>query len=292
MSTQRVDEHRPPALGQVFRAQLALARPGRGGLLALVLVLAQVVAIVGFGGILGVSVAAHDRGVETILWSRLGDIRMELPAVVFALLFVMGSLGVWGLIAPLVVWRAESPSARGYHWSMPVNRRTHDLLRVAAGAVWLLAAGVFWLLALLLCAALSGRVAELAGFGPAAWLDLLVGPLLVYLLASVTAVRCERPAAWFWGTLGVLSFGWALLQAAQLEGWRLGAVAAIPEAIAAGRFGLGTALAGAVARDAAAAVGRELAFGAGPGRWALTAALWLALAAAAVYAAASARPRP
>ena len=101
--------------------------------------------------------------------------------------------------------------------SLPGTGRTlrhlsfaHDLLRVAAGAVWL---GVVILAVLALgisIGVLSGRgsgLAQVSGWG---WANFLAAPLIFYLLSSVATLASERPAAWVFGFPLGLNALWAL----------------------------------------------------------------------------------
>ncbi|MGH7481370.1 MAG: hypothetical protein ACRELV_04395, partial [Longimicrobiales bacterium] len=67
---------------------------------------------------------------------------------------------------------------------MPVERRTHDLTRVAVGAVYLL--GLFALFAALglVSAAIDGNLDSTLRMTAPFWANLFVGPLILYLLTS------------------------------------------------------------------------------------------------------------
>lgn len=47
-------------------------------------------------------------------------------------------LGLIGLLTPLAVWKSETPSNRGYFWSLPVPRGRHALIKVFSGWAWLM----------------------------------------------------------------------------------------------------------------------------------------------------------
>jgi uncharacterized membrane protein YhdT len=272
---------RPPSAGAVFRAQLALiaAPPRRGVWVALALVLAQIVALGAAGIVFGFSFDLEADGAKasSVVWTHVSDLHLgfaldEGTAAALA----AGLIAVaWGFLWPFRVWRDEPPSRRGYHRAMPVERRRHDLLRVAAGAVWLLAVSALLLVAALATALLSGHAGGLGALPATAWLAAFTAPLLVYLLVSIASVRCEHPAAWVWGTLALLAPLWSLLS---LVG--LGAAAVVVT----GRLGLHLALGGD---------GPNLALLSPPAftRWVAATLLWLALAAAGVWAAAARRDR-
>jgi hypothetical protein len=272
-----------PRLGAVVRAQLTLvaAPPRRGLAVALGLVLLQIVFLAAAGLIFGIHVQVGSGGTTHFGWARLGDLELAFPfdeglAAVFAA-FVASA--VWGLFWPFRVWREETPSRRGYHWAMPVDRRAHDLARVAAGAAWLLAIALLLVGAAVAAAALSGHATHFATLAPAAWLAPFTASLILYLLASIAAVRAKRPAAWVWGSLGAFGFAWTLAEAL-----RLAPVTALLRALAGGRLGLAAAF-GAGLPEAVLAEPVSL------GRWALATLLWLAVGAAGVWAAAASRPR-
>jgi hypothetical protein len=73
-------------------------------------------------------------------------------------------LGLAGPVWAFAVFHNEGPSARMYHWSMPVNRTVHTLARLGAGILWL------WLL-------LAGLVA--VGAIMAVLAETILEPLLV-----------------------------------------------------------------------------------------------------------------
>ena len=84
---------------------------------------------------------------------------------------------------PMIVWYGETPARRTYHWSLPVPRAAHDLMRVASGAFYLA----------IISMSVSG-VAMLLDGGPppAPWtvtaIMLLLVPLAVYFLMTALAL--------------------------------------------------------------------------------------------------------
>ena len=186
------------------------------------------------------------------------------------------ALAIWGLVWPFRVWRDEPPSRRGYHWAMPVDRRRHDLLRVAAGAIWLGVVAVGVAAAAVVAAVAAGHAGRLGALPIPVWLSLFTAPLILYLAASIPAVRTERPALWTWGAVGVLPI------VASLGATR---AFAFLNGLFFGRLGLVAAFAGCVPAVPPHFAPPSL------GRWAAATLLWLAVAAAGVWAAASTRPR-
>jgi hypothetical protein len=118
-------------------------------------------------------------------------------------------LGVYPIIWVIAaVWtRAVWPdrdSWRAAHLVMPVDRATHDLLRVGAGLVWLLAGA--------LAVTLMALVAALSASGPPAglWLmTLTTGPAIIYLAVTTAALGSRHRGIWILGVLG----GYAILAA-------------------------------------------------------------------------------
>jgi hypothetical protein len=51
-----------------------------------------------------------------------------------------------GLLVPFGVWRSEDPARRSYHWSMPVARGPHTVMKLLSGWVWLMIATILYLL--------------------------------------------------------------------------------------------------------------------------------------------------
>ena len=97
------------------------------------------------------------------------------------------------------VWHKHGTSWRGYHWAMPVDRKTQDLARVAMGGVWLL---VVIAVTLVLAApfALARHGTELINERTAwMWLSFFTGPLTIYLFCSLAALRSASPVAWIVG---------------------------------------------------------------------------------------------
>ncbi len=277
---------RPPALAAVAQAQvwLILGRRRRGMVIGLTIVLAQLLAAASGGILFGITIqSGHDQPAR-ILFSKVSDFSDELG---FA--FDEGAAGVavagiaaflWAFFWPFRVWRAESPRRRGYHWAMPVDRRTHDLVRVGAGLALLPVFVALFVALAVATAALFGNTAVFPSWGGLFWLNLFAAPPLIYLLTSIPVVGSRHPAAWLWGTLGAGAALFSLLQAFGLQGLLAPAHQALL-----GRFGLLTTLGGNLVSE----IGGRGSHPAGP--WALAWLFWLALAAVGVWRAASRRHR-
>lgn len=118
---------------------------------------------------------------------------------------------VFAIVLALLLWIDDDRARRAYHWSMPIARRRHAFLKIAAG--WLAAMGLTIALignVLLLSAAaahIQHQPAHLLGVLP--WWTLLVPLTSVtvgYALASAACVGAQRPIVWVVG-LPVLYFG-------------------------------------------------------------------------------------
>ncbi|MBC6983358.1 hypothetical protein [Caulobacter sp. 17J80-11] len=125
-------------------------------------------------------------------------------------------IGALGFLLPFAVWRGEKLFAGAWLWTLPVERRTHVLAKVAAGWVWLmLAVGlvVAWLAGLALgtggelVATATGTIADAHGRITAVrWTEPawgLAAPFTIatigYLVVSALVVGLKRPLWWIAG---------------------------------------------------------------------------------------------
>lgn len=277
---------RLPALGAVARAQagLILRRRKRPLIVAVAIVVAQIFAAASGGILFGITIRSGPDQPSRIMFSKVSDFADELGFP-----FDEGAAGVavaavaafvWAFFWPFRVWREERPQRRGYHWAMPVDRRTHDLLRVAAGLALLPVLVAAFVALALVTALVFGHTAVFPAWGGLFWLDLFAAPLVIYLLVSIPVVGSRNSAAWLWGTLGVCAGLISLLHA-----FGMASLIAPLRAVALGSAGLFTTLGGPLVAEIA---GR----GSPPaGPWVLAWLFWLALAAAGVWLAASRRHR-
>jgi hypothetical protein len=212
-----------------------------------------------------------------------------------ALLDAFPWLALAGLLWPLLVWRGEAWGRRDYFWSLPVRRTTHELTRVAAGAMWLVVAAAS-------CAVLSLAMVHLHGahtvyigsgwqryhvhYWPGAlfWTSFLVGPLIPYTLASAFPLALKRPLEWLVAAACALAFLMAIG-----VGFRLQWLSEPLSSIVNGALGLRTALGGGAWSEwldflsDVGAAGFFSPFTAS--RWAWSTVLWLGLGVAAVLVA-------
>ena len=121
---------------------------------------------------------------------------------------VMGYGGVthlaWvlGLLIAYQTWDGEAPGKRTYHRSQPVPEPVHDLLRVAAGVVFLAVA----LLVVLAAEVVAMSIASpgwASDISAAHWLLFPLVPLAAYLVGSIASVASERPGRWLVGVPAV-----------------------------------------------------------------------------------------
>ncbi len=176
----------------------------------------------------------------------------------------------------LLVWQGELPHRRSYHWSLPVWRPGHDLARIAAGAVWLLAAHLALAACGAIVAAASGDWALFASIGPA-WATFFTAPLVLYLVVSPLALWSDSP--WLRRVLvAVVGLGF-LAVVLELDWYQRAAGAVFGYGDG---WGLGTALFGGFLRRAELETGPPGELGA--------LALWLGIGLVATVIAATWRP--
>lgn len=248
---------RRPTAAEAFRAQLGLLSRRWPGLLAVAAVLAGLLALTARG------------------WIPV----IEAPAAAVPLSDALaGAWSFYGLVAlfwaPGLTWKDEGPSDRAYHWTLPVDRPVHQVLRLVAGWVLLVAvlaagAGAGWL---------AGAVIQggMAPGDPGVLVAVLPSATVLYLVGGLFALVTDRPLLWFVvayvGARAVASVG-------VLEGWAWLADP-VGEALFSGSLSLASA-AGVPAQIA----GGTVPGGVGGTPW-QAAGLWLAVTAALTVAAA------
>lgn len=183
------------------------------------------------------------------------------------------------LAFPPLVWRGQGPRHRNYHRALPVDQLTHDLLKIGAGAVYLMLSVALVLIPLLITALLSPMSGLVTGPSMLVWLNFFTGPLIVYLLVSCVPVLTDRPLEWMVGlTAGfvgitVLADTYALVP---LQG--------LIDLMMRGPFGLSVALNGAYVEQPWLQHVGESVVGHYPqyGAWIFATILWLGVGIAAV----------
>lgn len=180
MSTANLELRAPASAAMSFRLQMMLlARSGRWFMLLGTLVLI----------LLAVIRTGHGHGPE---WGATGftlSLMIGLPAA-----------SIWAL----GIWAGEFPQRRSYHWSLPVSRPAHDLARVAAGVIYLVAAWVA------LALAVNGFVVGSNAIAPDAWLAFFAAPVVMYFLTMpLTLWGDSRVVRWIIGF--VMAWGIAVI---------------------------------------------------------------------------------
>jgi hypothetical protein len=104
----------------------------------------------------------------------------------------------YGAVAAALMWASEPPANRRYHWAMPVARERHDVLRVIAGAVWLIVAIAAFAATAWITEGAAVREHWLNN-APLYWLGMFLIAVLIYLLCSIAALLVARPLLWLAG---------------------------------------------------------------------------------------------
>jgi hypothetical protein len=158
-----------------------------------------------------------------------------------AILPILGVLAT-AVAWPFFVWIGELPRQRSYHRNLPVNHVTHDLLKVLAGACWLMLGVAVVLAAQLIMLLGTGFGSLVWGISPMALLNFFTGSLLIYLFVSVIPILSNKPIEWMLGlTLGVGAIIMPIARAPGTREWPLIAM----EILLRSDLGLFNALAGA-----------------------------------------------
>ena len=129
-----------------------------------------------------------------------------------------------GLFLPFGIWRSEDPSRRTYHWTMPIARAPHTLLKMLAGWVWLMAAVAVYMgyhaVQFLLLAHTPGAVGAEAHLLAWQWAIPYVAATVVYLLSSLVVIASDHPWRWIGGIPIAYGIALGFLSAPGLAGVR------------------------------------------------------------------------
>lgn len=109
------------------------------------------------------------------------------------------ALALVALLLAVDNWKEEEPRRRGYHWSMPLPRWQHALLRIVAGWVIMIAWSAAMLSILTTYAIAMGATEMVLGIPPAHWLLPMASVSLGHLLGSALAIGTEYPLRWILG---------------------------------------------------------------------------------------------
>lgn len=190
-----------------------------------------------------------------------------VPFVLTIGIFLLPVAAIWAIL----VWSGEGPRERGYHWSMPVPRAAHELARVAAGALYLVAMYAVFAVADAIMAGVDGHYNAFEAIEAQAWASYFIAPLVVYALVMPLVLwRDYTIVRWVLGALFVLGVLTPLAELRHIHtlsnAWR--AVFFTTD------VGLGHIVNG-VANAMSAAVGNPDVNRLGP--WHIAAAVWLSI---------------
>lgn len=182
-----------------------------------------------------------------------------------------------GLFVPFGVWRREDPARRAYHWSMPVARGPHTVMKLISGWAWLMIATAVYLAFIV---AITFLVSMITGeptwqrTAPAwEWIVAFTAPTIGYLMTSIAVIASDHP--WRW--IGGIIIGYGVLMAV-LGSFGMSDAARALQTITDGGFGLNAALFGTVNErtiDVAGRVPRELMTSLRMSTWMMAMPLWL-----------------
>ena len=138
---------------------------------------------------------AEEEGLKTfeLDWWRFDEIPVFAYPELSPLLVIYHALAFIGLCWPLSVWSGEPPGERDAFRSLPVGAPGHELARVAAGALWLVAVSVTLSGLGTLGILAMDRGGSLHALSVRSWIHFVTGPLTLYLLSSCAALRARRP---------------------------------------------------------------------------------------------------
>ncbi len=120
------------------------------------------------------------------------DIGRDLgPAFMGTLLFTL----LWSGEA----WRDAPADARDWFWAQPIAQAQHELARVVAGLGWIAVAALTFIVLQFGIAVAYGQPVLLDRQTPLMWVDLVTGPLILFLLGSIAGLRSAHPLAWIIG---------------------------------------------------------------------------------------------
>lgn len=104
---------------------------------------------------------------------------------------------VAGAVWAIMVWHGPA-AGRAYQWSLPVARAGHDLMRVLAGAVFLLGMLAVLVAAGAIASARMGTTAAFVAIPLEGWGNIIFGPLIAYLLVTPPMLwRDHAVTRWF-----------------------------------------------------------------------------------------------
>lgn len=148
------------------------------------------------------------------------------------------------LLIPFGVWRAEEPSRRAYHWSMPVARGPHTIAKLLSGWLWMMIAVSVYLLCIIaighILPAITGEASRPGTTPGWEWIAAFTAATLGYLLTSIAVIGSNHP--WRW--IGGLVIGYSVLVAV-LNAFGMPEAGRMLSMISDGAYGFKAALVGA-----------------------------------------------
>jgi hypothetical protein len=231
--------------------------------------------------------------------------------------------GGLGVLVAAGIWFRDERFGSGFLWTLPVDRRSHALARVAAGWLWLMAVvmlAVLWLLALTVLtggSVMAGETLRLISSpahalsfpagdtldpaalqiahwtpAPVLWIVPFAAATGVYLVASAVALGMRQPLRWAAGSVVALYLAAGLGQGVSAH-WPATAPGRLLQGAFDGRYGLDallTARTGSLKTEATLTTGeRVVVWRALPDlrHWAAATLLWTGGGVIALLAAAS-----
>ncbi|HEY5085789.1 MAG TPA: hypothetical protein VII66_00385 [Gemmatimonadaceae bacterium] len=168
------------------------------------------------------------------------------------------------VIIPFGVWRAEDPSRRAYHWSMPVARGPHTIAKFLSGWAWVMIASAVYLLFIILLATvlstISGEANTLGNTPAWEWIVAFTSTTLAYFLISIPVIASDH--AWQW-IVGLYVGYWVLI--GFLTSFGLPEASRLLRTIGGGTYGL----------DAATFGGGTYVHGLSMSNWLIAMPLWI-----------------
>ena len=112
-------------------------------------------------------------------------------------------MGIVGSILPFAVWSSEDPSRRSYHWSMPIARGPHTLIKMGCGWLWLMIGiALYTLFSIGLGSVIdhiTGTIGSHMSVAAWQWARPFTTASLVYLLISTAVIGTRHPWRWMGG---------------------------------------------------------------------------------------------
>jgi hypothetical protein len=221
--------------------------------------------------VLGTLVIAN--AVRMVQLHPAGEIHMGINygAVAAIPVFLMA------LLIPFGVWRSEDPARRTYHWSMPVARGPHTVVKLLSGWAWMMIASAVYLLFIIILATvvptITGEANRLGNASAWEWVVAFTAPTLAYLLTSIAVIGSNH--AWRW--IGGLFIGyWVLI--GFLSAFWMHDLAQALRTISNGTYGLSAALFGSVSHSSGnmeVGVTREMMRESSVRNWLIAMPLWI-----------------